>query len=153
MTFLELKVPPPLVALLVGVAMWGLSQLPPQWEVPSIIRYVAFPIPMLMGLAFAVSGFIAFRRARTTIDPLHPGKATSLVDSGIYGFTRNPMYVGLLFVLLGWVIFLDSPWPLIGPLVFIAWINYLQIIPEERILTQLFGEAYRQYQARVRRWL
>lgn len=153
MAFLELKVPPPLVALLVGTIMWGLAQLPPQWNVPSIIRYVVFPIPIVMGLAFAVSGFIAFRRVRTTIDPMHPGKTTALVDTGIYGFTRNPMYVGLLFLLLGWTIFLDSPWALIGPLVFIAWINYLQIIPEERILTQLFGESYRQYQARVRRWL
>jgi protein-S-isoprenylcysteine O-methyltransferase Ste14 len=153
MHFLELKVPPPLVSLLVGMGMWGLAQLPPWWDVPPIIRYVTFPLPLLMGLTFAASGFIAFRRARTTIDPMHPGKTTALVDTGIYGFTRNPMYVGLLFVLLGWAIFLVSPWALIGPLVFLAWINYLQIIPEERILTQLFGESYRQYQARVRRWL
>ena len=153
MRFLELKVPPPLVALLVILGMWGLAQFPPYWEIDSLVRNVMSAAMAAIGAGFAVAGFVAFRRAKTTIDPLHPGKATSLVSTGVYRFTRNPMYVGLLCVLLAWGFFLQSVWALIGPVVFFVWINYLQIVPEERFLGKLFGEEYSKYRSRVRRWL
>jgi len=133
--------------------MWGLAQFPPHWEMDALVRNLISVIVAGIGVVFAVAGFLAFRRARTTIDPMHPDRTSALVITGVYGFTRNPMYVGLLFVLLGWTVFLGSTWALLGPLVFVVWINYLQIIPEERILKQLFGESYNQYQERVRRWL
>ncbi|HQR08398.1 MAG TPA: isoprenylcysteine carboxylmethyltransferase family protein [Gemmatales bacterium] len=153
MRFLELKVPPPLVALLVGVAMWGLARFPHHWEMDLVARYLLSAVFVAIGLIFAASGFIGFRKAKTTIDPMHPGKTSSLVTSGIYRYTRNPMYVGLWFLLLAWAFFLQSPWAFLGTLLFVVWVNYLQIIPEERILSKMFGEAYTQYQSRVRRWL
>ena len=153
MSFVELKIPPPLVALLVGVAMWGLAQLPPYLIVDQLARYIMSAIFAAVGVTFAVSGFIAFGRARTTIDPMHPGKTTALVSTGIYHYTRNPMYVGLWFVLLAWASYLQSLWAFLGTFVFVLWITYLQIIPEERVLGKLFGEEYDRYRARARRWL
>lgn len=153
MQALELKIPPPIVALLVILAMWGLAQFPPYWEIDPLVRYIISAVVTAIGVAFAVAGVVAFRLAKTTINPMQPGKATTLISTGIYRITRNPMYVGLLCVLLAWAVFLQSPWALLGPVVFFFWINYLQIIPEERALGKLFGEEYGRYQGRVRRWL
>lgn len=153
MRALELKVPPPLVALAMILSMWGLAQFPPYLEMQPIVRYLLAAAPAILGLIFAVSGFIAFRKAKTTINPMKPDKATALVSTGIYAITRNPMYVGLLFLLLAWNIYLTSLWAILGPVIFFLWINYLQIIPEERFLTRLFGDEFIRYQSKVRRWL
>ena len=101
----------------------------------------------------ALAGNREFKRARTTINPFRPENSTVLVTSGIFRITRNPMYVGLTLVLLGWAAFLSSGWGLLGPVVFALYINCFQIAPEERVLSAKFGEAYTRYTARVRRWL
>jgi protein-S-isoprenylcysteine O-methyltransferase Ste14 len=149
----ELKIPPPAVAVFVAIIMWGVSRATPSWEVPALARTgVALAIAAI-GVAFSVSGVIAFRRAKTTINPTTPEAASSLVSSGVYRVTRNPMYVGFLFVLVAWAVFLSSGWSLPGPLVFAAYIHRFQITPEERALSALFGTEYSVYKARVRRWL
>ncbi len=84
---------------------------------------------------------------------MKPQSATSLVSSGVYRQTRNPMYVGLLLVVVAWAVLLSAPWTLLGPLCFVAYIGRYQIAPEERVLAGLFGSEYAAYQARVRRWL
>ena len=76
-----------------------------------------------------------------------------MVTNGIYGFTRNPMYLGLALILLGLAVFLASPWALLGPVGFVAFITRFQIRPEERALQARFGAAYTAYCARVRRWV
>jgi len=75
------------------------------------------------------------------------------VSSGIYAVTRNPMYVGLLLVLIALAIFLSSPWTLVGPAAYFLYIGRFQIAPEERALTALFGTEYTEYLSKVRRWL
>jgi protein-S-isoprenylcysteine O-methyltransferase Ste14 len=133
--------------------MWGISRATPSWEVPALARIgVALAIAAI-GVAFSVSGFIAFRHAKTTINPRTPEAASSLVSSGVYRTTRNPMYVGLLLVLVAWAVFLPPGWALLGPPVFVAYIHRFQITPEERALSALFGTEYSAYKARVRRWL
>jgi len=150
---LELKIPPPAVAVFAAIVMWGVSRATPSWEIPALARIgVALAIAAI-GVAFSVSGVIAFRRAKTTINPTTPEAASSLVSSGAYRATRNPMYVGLLLVLVAWAVFLSSGWALPGPLVFAAYIRRFQITPEERVLSALFGTEYSAYKARVRRWL
>ncbi len=72
---------------------------------------------------------------------------------GIYSITRNPMYLGLLFVLTAWSIFLANPLPFLMLPVFMLYINRFQIAPEERALTALFGSDFAAYQSRVRRWI
>jgi protein-S-isoprenylcysteine O-methyltransferase Ste14 len=108
---------------------------------------------LLVGIGFSVGGVLAFRRARTTLNPTKPEQASSLVRSGVYRVTRNPMYVGLLCVLVAWAVFLSSAWALLGPLIFVLYIGRFQIAPEERALAKLFGSEFADYQAKVRRWL
>ena len=152
MSSLELKVPPPVVALLVALAMWGLAHLLPLGEGPTFRVPLAIAVAVL-GIAFSVAGALAFRRAKTTKNPMKPQTASALVVVGVYKLTRNPMYLGLLLVLLGWALFLWSAWSLLGPLVFALYISRFQIGPEERVLATLFGSEYSAYKAKVRRWL
>jgi protein-S-isoprenylcysteine O-methyltransferase Ste14 len=153
MNSLEVKVPPPAVALGIAVAMWGTSKLAPLLQMPSALRLGAAAAILLVGIGFSAAGVLAFRRARTTVNPMRPETTSSLVSSGIYRVTRNPMYMGLLCVLIAWAIFLSSAWALLGPAAFVLYISRFQIAPEERALEKLFGGEYADYRARVRRWL
>ncbi len=150
---LELKVPPPVVAVLVAFLMWGVSRITPTWVVPALPRGAIALVIAVIGVAFSVSGFIAFRHAKTTINPRTPEAASSLVSRGVYRITRNPMYVGLLLILIAWAVFLSSTWVLVGPPAFVAYIQIFQIGPEERALAARFGTDYAAYKARVRPWL
>lgn len=96
---------------------------------------------------------MSFRRARTTVNPMKPDTASALVTGGIYRFTRNPMYLGDVLILLAIVVFFSHPLGLAGVVLFVAWMNLLQIPAEERALRARFGEAYDAYRARVRRWV
>ena len=150
---LETRIPPPIVAALMGAAMWWLASLSPLLHVPAGVRIgVALAIAAVGGL-FAMAAGIRFRRANTTVDPLKPQAASSLVTAGIFRYTRNPMYLGLLFLLVAWAVLLSSPFALLGPVVFVSYISRFQIVPEERVLAALFGAEYSAYQSRVRRWL
>jgi protein-S-isoprenylcysteine O-methyltransferase Ste14 len=153
MSFLELKLPPPLLFLLAVLGMWGLSYGPPHWVLPEHWRIGAAITTALLGLSFSLSGVISFRRARTTISPIHPEHASHLVRTGIYRLTRNPMYVGLVLLLIGLGIYLQSYLALLVLPIFAVCITRFQIKPEERILLQRFGNDYAQYCREVRRWL
>jgi protein-S-isoprenylcysteine O-methyltransferase Ste14 len=153
MQALELKIPPPAVAALMAGAMWGISLVAPLLEVPAFIRIAAAVTIALAGGGFGLAGVISFRRARTTVNPTKPETTSSLVCSGIYRVTRNPMYAGVLFVLVAWAVFLSSAWALLGPLAFVLYMNRFQIAPEERVLSAMFGTGYSAYKSRVRRWL
>ena len=150
---LELKIPPPAVAILIGAAMWFGSPYGPRLELPLIVRSIAAVAIALAGGATALAGDLAFKRAKTTINPFRPQNTSSLVTSGIYRFTRNPMYVGLLLVVLGWAAFLCTAVALLGPVAFVAYITRFQIIPEERVLSDKFGPSYAEYMTRARRWI
>ena len=107
----------------------------------------------LVGVAFDLLGLFAFRASRTTANPLKPERATSLVTGGIYRVSRNPMYVGMAFLLLAWAVHLSALLPFVGPVVFVLYITRYQIQPEERVLKDIFGDSYLAYAARTRRWL
>ena len=150
---LELRVPPPIAALFAAFAMWAATPGTIAIAAASHIRIAVAVALTLVGVLFDAAAFIAFRRARTTVNPLKPQSASSLVTSGIYRITRNPMYVGLVFFLCAWAVVLGSWFAFLGPLAFAAYIGQFQIAPEEKALYALFGEPYREYQERVRRWL
>ena len=153
MQALELKVPPPVVALLVAAAMWGVASVTARIEMPLLVRASAALAFAIAGVGMAISGVIAFHHARTTVSPVKPDSASSLVTSGVYRFTRNPMYLGLCLVLLAWACALSSALTFLGPILFILYINRFQIVPEETALSRIFGAAFSNYQAKVRRWL
>jgi protein-S-isoprenylcysteine O-methyltransferase Ste14 len=153
MRALELKIPPPIVALLVAIAMWAASRTGSALELPLLVRAVTAIAIALIGGGIGLAGDLSFKRAKTTINPMKPEKTSALVTSGIYRFTRNPMYLGLLLVVVAWAVFLASAWALAGPVAFVLYIRRFQIAPEERVLSAKFGAAYSDYTARVRRWL
>jgi protein-S-isoprenylcysteine O-methyltransferase Ste14 len=153
MSLLELKVPPPIVALLLALLMWLVSSLVAPLEVPFRWRVGAALALALIGLGFSAAGVTAFRRVRTTINPHKPTAASSLVSGGVYRITRNPMYLGLLLLLLAWAVFLSNPLAVLLVPVFVLYITRFQIKPEERALSSLFDGEYAAYRRRVRRWL
>jgi protein-S-isoprenylcysteine O-methyltransferase Ste14 len=153
MRFLELKIPPPVVALLVALGMWAISRAGAPPAISLGLRLGCALAIALGGGAIAIAGERAFHRARTTVNPMKPQAASSLVTTGVFRMTRNPMYLGLLSVLLAWAVFLCSAWALAGPPAFVLYISRFQIAPEERVLAAKFGETYCAYTEKVRRWL
>ena len=153
MRFLEHKIPPPIVGLLIGAGMWFVAKATPRISLDSQVRWVIAALLVASGLIITLLGGAAFRRAQTTVNPLKPEAASTLVVVGIYRHTRNPMYVGFAMVLIGWAAYLSSPLTLFGPALFVLFITRFQIIPEERVLSAKFGQQFSEYKAKVRRWL
>jgi protein-S-isoprenylcysteine O-methyltransferase Ste14 len=150
---LDLKIPPPVVALIIALAMWAVALAAPLPQAAAALRVTVALACGAVGAAFDLSALLAFRRARTTINPMKPASTSSFVRSGVYRITRNPMYVGLVWFLLAWAAYLWSPWALPGPLLFMGYVGRFQIGPEERVLAEKFGDPYRTYLTQVRRWL
>lgn len=148
-----LRLPPPVWMILAGAAMWALHRWLP------VATFIALPwnrigwVIVAAGVATSITASTQFRRAGTTLNPWDPSKSTQLVTNGIFAFSRNPMYLGLILVLAGWAMWLGSlsPW-LMLPLLIVL-LTRRQILPEERALRELFGEGYAQYCRTVGRWL
>jgi protein-S-isoprenylcysteine O-methyltransferase Ste14 len=153
MDVLELKVPPPVVALALGAAMWVVAATTPSVSLPLSGRLAAAIVVAAAGVLIELAGMLSFAHARTTVDPLHPGSASRLVMTGVYRFTRNPMYLGDLLMLLGWGVYLSNILALVLTPAFVFYVNRFQIAPEERALSAIFGAPYAAYRERVRRWL
>ena len=153
MPSLELKIPPPAVALLCAAGMWAIAHYSFPYALSPAMRWALVAIYAVLGAAFDFAGLLAFRQSRTTFNPLHPEKSSALVTHGIYRITRNPMYCGMASFLLAWAAYLQSPLSVIGVLAFIGYITRFQIRPEERMLEKLFGGEFTAYRQRVRRWL
>lgn len=150
---LEHKIPPPLVATACALLMWGIAQFSPIVALAAPLRWGVALLALLTGVAFCVAGVWAFRQAHTTVNPLKPDTASSLVRTGVYRYSRNPMYVGFALLLLAWACYLAAPWTLLGVLAFVLYIQRFQIAPEERALAQIFGDEFQRYRAQVWRWL
>jgi protein-S-isoprenylcysteine O-methyltransferase Ste14 len=153
MRFLELKVPPPVVALFMAGLSWLASWAAPRLGFVLPHRNAIVVASLVAGVCVSVLGVASFRRARTTVNPLKPEKASALVMSGIYRYTRNPMYLGLLLALLGWAFFLANVLAFLFLPAFILYMNRFQIDPEERVLVSVFGQDFTAYLSKVRRWL
>jgi len=157
MRFLEHRIPPPVIDAACAGLMWWLARALPAFELwPRGVWPFGLGAALglaLLGGAISLAGIWEFRRARTTINPRAPMRARALVTTGVYRFTRNPMYLGMLLVLLGWAVYLGNAATLLGPLLSVLLLGQLQIKPEERILRERFAQDYPRYAARVRRWL
>jgi protein-S-isoprenylcysteine O-methyltransferase Ste14 len=148
---LDTRIPPPVVALVMLLLMWNLAAwqpgpMAPGWHVSAALGLV------VIGAGFDLAALWAFHRAHTTINPMKPQATAYLVTGGVYRLTRNPMYLGLVLFLSAAMLYLWSPWAVLGPLVFVAYINRFQIGPEERVMRERFGAEFEAYSQRVRRW-
>ncbi|HET9031760.1 MAG TPA: isoprenylcysteine carboxylmethyltransferase family protein [Dokdonella sp.] len=153
MSAFENRIPPPIIGILAAVLMWGVSSLGPSFSLAAQFRWPLVAVLVLIGISFDVLGILAFRKSRTTVNPLKPENASSLVVDGVYRITRNPMYVGMGFLLLAWAVHLSAWLPFAVIPLFVLILSRFQIVPEERMLRRIFGEDYEHYTARVRRWL
>ncbi|MFN7553410.1 MAG: methyltransferase family protein [Pseudomonadota bacterium] len=153
MGFLELRVPPLVLLTLFSMAVCGAGWWLPSANLPFAGSGALALAVIAAGVGVALAGVVEFRRTRTTVNPIAPGKATALVEGGVYRWTRNPMYLGMALVLLGFALWWASVpgLALVGG--FCAYLTRFQILPEERVLRGLFGEPYAGYVARVRRWI
>ena len=153
MSFLELKIPPPIVALLVGLSMWLVARFIPAFAFATPWHAVLASCLAAAGMLFALAAIVSFFRAKTTVNPHRPKATSSMVTSGVYQLSRNPMYLGVLLVLSGWAIWLSNLLAIALLAAFVAYISRFQILPEERILYAKFGSEFAAYKASVRRWL
>jgi len=150
---LELKIPPPVVALIFAGPMLVCAQTLPMLSVPVPRHRVLALSVAILGLGIDFVAAISFLQARTTINPITPGATKSLVTSGIYSLTRNPMYLGLTLLLVAWGLYLSNALALVLVAGFATYLTRFQIRPEERILREKFGSGYDSYARRVRRWI
>ena len=149
---MSLKLPPTLVFLLFSLLMYLLSRFLPFGDFEFFGRDYLIWVLMVMAVLIAIISLFQFFTSKTTIDPRIPFKATKLVTGGIYKFTRNPMYLAILLVLLAWGLWLGNAFNTLLAAGFVGYMNKFQIRPEEKALTTIFGKEFKQYCMLVRRW-
>lgn len=153
MTWLDHKIPPPVIALLCALLAWVVARFAPTFMYALPARIPIAVVLATAGVLLALSGMAAFRNVDTTVNPLSPDQASSIVRNGPFQFTRNPMYLGMALVLVGFCAYFANPLSVLAVVVFVAYITRFQIIPEERILLMKFGEPFAEYMRSVRRWI
>lgn len=155
MTWLEHKIPPPLIWVLASALIYAIDRAdvdgsPLESTAADLLGFAVG----VAGVAVAFLGLRSFSRAGTTVDPHSIDNASTLVISGVYRLTRNPMYLGMALLSIGWALRLGTVVGLIvGPAFLVLALTRLQIQPEERVLAAKFGESYDRYRSDVRRWL
>ena len=142
---------PPVVALMFIVIAYFLGRFAPlPFSPPAILRYMGLVLSFV-GFLLGIGAFLEFRKARTTLDP--HGSAKQLVTSGIYRFTRNPIYMGFLLMIIGLPLNSGLYWGIVLAPFYVFMMNRLIIQHEESYLERKFGKTFTGYTSRVRRWL
>ena len=142
--------PPVLTLIFIAIEYVAKWVIPISFVVPNFVRQAGFGM-VVIGFLLGVAAVIAFRKARTTLDP--HGKVSAIVTDGAYRFTRNPIYLGFLLMLIGFPLNSGNVWGILLAPFFIMSMNSLVIEKEEAYLEKKFGEVYTGYKSRVRRWL
>lgn len=150
---LNALIPPPVVALLFGAAMWAVDRQVSAGRVESAWLPPIAGVLLAAGVLLLIAAVVSFIAARTTINPLHPAKASSLITTGVFRLSRNPIYLADLLLLAAFAVWLGNPLNVVFLAMFVWYIQRFQILPEERALAERFGASYAAYCARVRRWL
>jgi len=146
---LENRIPPPIVTLALALAMYPMGRD----GTASSFRVTVAMVLLGVAVVFLLPAVRSFRKARTTVNPLRIEQATTLVTGGVYQFTRNPMYLGMVLALSAWAAWLGGVTVWLGPVALFLWLDRFQIRPEEHAMARLFGAEYDAYRACTRRWL
>ena len=145
------KIPPPILTLISGLAIYFSRNLFPNHH--GIILNVFSALLLICGIIIIRSAFLLFKNHQTTINPLNLTKTSSIVNTGVFKYTRNPMYLGMIFILLSFALKFNIYGGLIIILIFFSFITKFQIIPEEKAMEKLFGQEFKNYKKTTRRWL
>lgn len=146
-------VPPPVIVAVIGLAMWAVDRKLEYGKFESALQAPVAGVLLAAGLLVMFAALSFFIAARTTVNPLRPSRASTLVMTGMFRISRNPMYLGDVLVLAALAVWLGNAINIALLFVFVWYINRFQIFPEERALTELFGASYVAYCSQVRRWL
>ena len=150
---MELKIIPVFQVIIALALMTLLQYLLPDFVFRSSLSTGLAIMMLALAVIIGFFAIYSFRKHNTTVNPTTPEETSQVVDSGIYQFSRNPMYLAMLLALMAYACYLKNPLNVAVCLAFIWYISKFQITPEERMLTKLFGQDYRDYKKRVRRWL
>lgn len=150
---LELLIPPPVVALISVFLIWIISLIFPGLSFDFIGRRFVVLALLIIGGMFGLGGILQFERKQTTMNPAKPQNSRILITKGIYAVSRNPMYMGILWGLIAYIIYLGNILSVLGAIFFVFYITEYQIKPEEKELHKKFGRLYRAYTKKVRRWI
>ena len=149
---MNLRIPPVLQLAAFGLAAWAAAKLLPGLSFRlGMVGTVAVVMLATIGAAILLASLGTFRKSATTVNPIHPGAATSLVTGGLYRYTRNPMYLGFALLLAAGSLTLGNLAALVIPVLFVMVMTEGQIKLEERILRNLFGRQYENYCRQTRR--
>ena len=145
------KIPPPIVTLTFGLLIYFTKSLFPAFT--NGLLSILSLLSLLIGLSILISAVSSFKKQQTTVNPIAIEKASSLVVTGIFKYSRNPMYLGMVLILLS----ISFKFNLIGGIVltmlFTGYITTFQIIPEEIVMNKLFGDEFEKYKNKTRRWI
>ena len=145
------KIPPPLVVLILVTSTYFSSKKIDLIHIPFQTLISIFIL--FVGILILLNPVLKFKKSKTTINPIKFKKVNKLVTSGIYKYSRNPMYLGLLMIVISSSIFYLNIYSILTPLFFYLWINRFQIKREEIFLTEKFGKEYLLYKTKTRRWI
>ena len=149
---LELKVPP-VAVFIVSLLLIYLADKLNTFDIELPFSWLVFAVCFVASGYFGLSGIWAFKKAGTTVNPVEIEKASAVVDSGVYRFSRNPMYLGLLLLLIGYGYLQQNLLSLLVSVLFVLYMNRFQITPEESFLQLKFADDYTRYKEKVRRWI
>jgi len=149
---MKLKIPPLIIALIFGLFMYLLAIFLPVGYFDFFGRNYLMYLLLFLAFLVGIVSLFQFLRSSTSVDPRMPSKVSTLVTSGLYQYSRNPMYLALLLLLLGWGLYLGNAFNTLLAAGFVYYMNAFQIIPEEEVLRDKFGKEYQKYCVMVRRW-
>ena len=150
---LELRIPPLALFIAITALILAANQYLPASRIALPEHRVIAVMAILIGLGVVSAGVFEFRRRKTTMSPFSPERTASVVSSGIYRLSRNPMYLGMALALFGVAVWQSNLFGFAAALLFCAYLTRFQIVPEERMLLKLFGKEYAVYMNQVRRWI
>lgn len=150
---MKLIIPPPFQVAILALVMWFIDKELPEFRLSFSSYKLLTLLLVFCGIAITAAAILKMFSVKTTLNPLNPAKASQLVTDGIFGFSRNPIYVGDLLFLTAWLVWLGNPANVLPLLLFPLYITAFQIKPEEEALLNLFDDEYKLYCNKVGRWL
>ena len=145
------KIPPPIVTLFFGLCIYFSRDyfLSYEYKLLDILSYMYY----FIGLCILILAVNSFKKQSTTVNPIKIENASSLVTSGVFEYSRNPMYLGMALILFGLAIMFNLIGGTLFTLLFTIYITKFQIRPEEDVMEKLFGEDFLKYKKNVRMWI